>query len=241
MASDLLDLSNMYAASALEVRPRASAHSSALFVEATRLLRVEQAAVATGGLATDAVARAAALFARALALEPDDEVGRCDYGVALRRLGRPDEARGRAARVAARRAFRARALCSRFFSLGLGERDDMLRPVTSSPTPPLVLKARVEFLKAVELDPAYAEAHCNLGELALDAGDARGAVARFRRSIGASAEGFSFALRGLAAALAREPVRDGHRPFAVGIGQRGLKLCFREARDDEWERDAPQG
>ena len=97
MASDLLDLSNMYAASALEVRPRASAHSSALFVEATRLLRVEQAAVATGGLATDAVARAAALFARALAL--------CDCGVAPRRLGRLDDARGRA------RAQQAHARC----------------------------------------------------------------------------------------------------------------------------------
>lgn len=80
-------------------------------------------------------------------------------------------------------------------------------------------EARDAYLRAVELDPAYADAHVNLGRLLHEEGDLRGAEARYRRALEAR-PGDPVAAFNLGVAL-----EDGGRiEEAVGAYERAVGL-----------------
>ncbi|THF89075.1 tetratricopeptide repeat protein [Deinococcus sp. KSM4-11] len=88
-------------------------------------------------------------------------------------------------------------------------------------------RARERFEEALQADPGHYRAITNLGNLSLEAGDAKAAEARYREALKLNAE-YDGAHHNLGVALRRQ----GRVGEAVSAIRRGQRLSMRRSKDD---------
>ena len=77
------------------------------------------------------------------------------------------------------------------------------------------IEATAEFKKALAIEPAYAEAHYNLGRVLAGRGEVDAAIAEYQKAIELRPD-YVDALNNLGVASPAQPIRRGHRSISAG-------------------------